>query len=86
MNISADPDSRAGGYFEGFSEGVIDVGAAQIFTRTAGDGPAVLLVHGHPRTSGTWHRVTPLLLAAGCLAGELVLPRLDPVLLGLPAC
>lgn len=53
------------GYFEGFTERNIDVGEARIFTRSAGEGPAVLLVHGHPRTSGTWHRVAPQLVAAG---------------------
>ncbi len=53
------------GYFEGFTERLIDVGEARIFTRSAGEGPAVLLVHGHPRTSGTWHRVAPQLVAAG---------------------
>ena len=27
--------------------------------------PVVLLLHGHPRTSATWHRVAPLLVEAG---------------------
>lgn len=29
--------------------------------RSGGDGPPVLLLHGHPRTHLTWHRVAPLL-------------------------
>lgn len=29
------------------------------------DQAAVVLLHGHPRTSATWHRVAPLLAAAG---------------------
>jgi haloacetate dehalogenase len=29
--------------------------------RHGGSGPAVLLLHGHPRTHTTWHRVAPLL-------------------------
>ncbi|WP_407656070.1 alpha/beta fold hydrolase [Lentzea waywayandensis] len=29
--------------------------------RTGGAGPPVLLLHGHPRTHTTWHRVAPLL-------------------------
>ena len=31
---------------------------------TAAAGPPVLLLHGHPRTHTTWHRVAPLLAAA----------------------
>lgn len=30
-----------------------------------GAGPAVVLLHGHPRTLMTWHRVAPLLAEAG---------------------
>jgi len=33
--------------------------------RHGGDGPPVVLLHGHPRTHTTWHRVAPLLIAAG---------------------
>ncbi|WP_425544127.1 alpha/beta fold hydrolase [Actinocorallia libanotica] len=33
--------------------------------RHGGDGPPVLLLHGHPRTSATWHRVAPLLVERG---------------------
>ena len=31
----------------------------------AGDGPPVLLLHGHPQTHATWHAVAPRLVAAG---------------------
>ncbi|MEE1938930.1 alpha/beta hydrolase [Streptomyces sp. TRM 70361] len=31
--------------------------------RHGGSGPPVLLLHGHPRTHATWHRVAPLLAA-----------------------
>jgi haloacetate dehalogenase len=51
--------------FEGFASGFVDTGDASIFTRHGGDGPAVLLLHGHPRTSATWHRVAPRLVARG---------------------
>ncbi|GEK81437.1 alpha/beta fold hydrolase [Agrococcus baldri] len=51
--------------FEGFEERLVDVGDARIFARSAGDGPPVLLLHGHPRTSATWHRVAPRLVDAG---------------------
>jgi haloacetate dehalogenase len=33
--------------------------------RHGGTGPAVVLLHGHPRTHTTWYRVAPLLVAAG---------------------
>lgn len=47
--------------FEGFRERFVDVGEAQLRVRTGGDGPPVLLLHGHPRTHVTWSRVAPLL-------------------------
>ncbi|MDQ2739907.1 MAG: alpha/beta hydrolase [Actinomycetota bacterium] len=53
------------GYFDGFAEQRIDTGDAQIFARSAGNGPAVLLLHGHPRTSGTWHGVARQLVDSG---------------------
>ncbi len=43
----------------------VDVGEAELLVRHGGAGPAVVLLHGHPRTSATWHRVAPLLVAAG---------------------
>jgi len=54
-----------GTVFEDFIEETIDVGEAQIFTRHGGEGPPVLLLHGHPRTSATWHLVAPRLVSAG---------------------
>jgi len=51
--------------FEGFASTFVDTGDASIFTRYGGDGPAVLLLHGHPRTSATWHRVAPILVDRG---------------------
>ena len=51
--------------FDGFTEGMVDAGDLQLFVRSAGKGPAVLLLHGHPRTSATWHRVAPALLHRG---------------------
>jgi haloacetate dehalogenase len=47
--------------FEGFAEDDIDTGEARLHVRHGGRGPAVLLLHGHPRTHGTWHKVAPLL-------------------------
>jgi haloacetate dehalogenase len=51
--------------FDNFVEGMVEADGLQLFVRHAGTGPAVLLLHGHPRTSATWHRVAPQLLARG---------------------
>ncbi|MEU6443721.1 alpha/beta hydrolase [Streptomyces sp. NPDC047046] len=51
--------------FEGFTQSTVSTGEAEIFVRHGGEGPPVLLLHGHPRTSATWHRVAPLLVAHG---------------------
>ncbi|GAA4689725.1 alpha/beta hydrolase [Nocardioides nanhaiensis] len=37
----------------------------ELRVRVGGEGPAVVLLHGHPRTHTTWHRVAPLLADAG---------------------
>jgi haloacetate dehalogenase len=47
--------------FEGFELEWIDVGEAVLRVRHGGSGPPLLLLHGHPRTHVTWHRVAPLL-------------------------
>ena len=47
--------------FTGFRLERIDVGEAVLRVRHGGDGPPVVLLHGHPRTHATWHRVAPLL-------------------------
>lgn len=51
--------------FQGFTLAVPEVGEVRLRVRYGGTGPAVLLLHGHPRTHATWHRVAPLLAAAG---------------------
>ena len=51
--------------FEGFADEQIRVGEVTLCVRHAGEGPAVLLIHGHPRTGATWHRVAPGLVEAG---------------------
>jgi haloacetate dehalogenase len=51
--------------FEGFNEWDIPAGGVSIHGRDAGVGPAVVLLHGHPRTHMTWNRVAPKLVAAG---------------------
>ena len=51
--------------FEGFADEMVDLGDVRLRVRLAGDGPPILLIHGHPRTSATWHGVAPQLIAAG---------------------
>jgi haloacetate dehalogenase len=49
--------------FHGFMQERVDVGEVRLRVRHGGDGPAVVLLHGHPRTHTTWHRVAPRLAA-----------------------
>lgn len=52
--------------FPGFS--LQDVSVAEgvdLRVRVDGEGPAVVLLHGHPRTHTTWYAVAPQLAAAG---------------------
>jgi haloacetate dehalogenase len=49
--------------FDGFALERIDVGQATLRVRHGGAGSPVLLLHGHPRTHATWHKVAPLLAA-----------------------
>ena len=53
--------------FEGFTEAVVDGAGLPVLVRhrLVPGRPVVLLLHGHPRTSATWHRVAPLLIDAG---------------------
>ncbi len=51
--------------FEGFEVNRFEVEDASIFVRHGGEGPPVVLLHGHPRTSATWHWVAPLLVRRG---------------------
>ena len=47
--------------FEGFRRADADVTIGKIRYVTAGSGPPVLLLHGHPQTHAMWHKVAPLL-------------------------
>ncbi|WP_285115020.1 alpha/beta hydrolase [Leifsonia sp. fls2-241-R2A-40a] len=51
--------------FEGFAHADVDVGEATIHVRHGGKGPPLVLLHGHPRTGATWHRVAPVLAEQG---------------------
>ncbi|WP_425554516.1 alpha/beta fold hydrolase [Kribbella sancticallisti] len=51
--------------FEGFTLDRIDVGEVGLRVRYGGSGPAVVLLHGHPRTHTTWYQVAPALAESG---------------------
>jgi haloacetate dehalogenase len=51
--------------FEGFTDGRVNVAEVELRVRYAGRGRPVLLIHGHPRTGATWHRVAPELVNLG---------------------
>jgi haloacetate dehalogenase len=54
------------GFFDGFEERHLRLATGEsVRFRLGGEGPPVVLLHGHPRTHTTWHRVAPLLAAAG---------------------
>jgi haloacetate dehalogenase len=53
--------SRGFPVFEGFALEYVDVGEVTLRVRHGGHGPPVVLLHGHPRTHATWHRVAPQL-------------------------
>lgn len=48
-------------FFEGFTLEHLDVGEVTLRVRHGGEGPPLVLLHGHPRTHATWHRVAALL-------------------------
>jgi haloacetate dehalogenase len=47
--------------FQGFQLELVDVGEVTLRVRHGGAGSPVVLLHGHPRTHVTWHKVAPLL-------------------------
>ena len=48
--------------FPGFSRHLVDVGGdVRIAAVVGGNGPPLLLLHGHPQTHAIWHRVAPAL-------------------------
>jgi haloacetate dehalogenase len=47
--------------FDGFTLDHVEVGEVTVRVRHGGDGPPVVLLHGHPRTHATWCQVAPRL-------------------------
>jgi haloacetate dehalogenase len=58
--------------FPGFAERRVRTEGAEIFLRTGGSGPALLLLHGYPQTHVCWHKVAAEL----CRRFTLVIPDL----------
>ena len=58
--------------YPGFATRRVRTDSAEIFLRTAGTGPPLLLLHGYPMTHVTWHKIAPE-LARHC---TLVIPDL----------
>jgi haloacetate dehalogenase len=47
--------------FPGFKQTFIKTSGATLNTLVGGNGPPLLLIHGHPETHVTWHKVVPQL-------------------------
>lgn len=47
--------------FDGFELSQVEWSEATLRVRLGGNGPTVLLLHGHRRTHTTWFRAAPLL-------------------------
>ncbi len=47
--------------FPGFALEHVRLTDVELRVRHGGQGPPILLLHGHPRTHTTWHRVAPIL-------------------------
>ena len=45
--------------FPGFESKTVTGDGADIFCRTGGEGPPLLLLHGYLQCHATWHRVAP---------------------------
>ena len=51
-----------GTLLNGFQVQVVERSGVRLHTRSAGDGPPLLLMHGHPHAMAMWHKVAPHLL------------------------
>ena len=55
----------ASAFLDGFDVQTVQLPDTHINYATAGSGPAVLLLHGHPQTHVVWRKIAPALVAAG---------------------
>jgi haloacetate dehalogenase len=46
-------------FFPGFTKRDIDADGVRIHLEMGGSGPPLLLLHGHPQTHVTWHKIAP---------------------------
>ncbi|MBB2897529.1 alpha/beta fold hydrolase [Pseudomonas sp. AS2.8] len=49
------------GLFAGFAQRRLNIDGVELNCRVGGQGPALLLLHGHPQTHVMWHKVAPRL-------------------------
>ena len=49
--------------FDGFEIRTLERDGVRLHTRSGGEGPPLLLLHGHPQTMAMWHKVLPALAA-----------------------
>ncbi|MFG1478708.1 alpha/beta hydrolase [Xanthobacter sp. V4C-4] len=54
-------DTGIGKLLPGFQRRRVRTSGAEISLAVAGDGPPLLLLHGHPQTLACWHKVAPAL-------------------------
>jgi len=47
--------------FPGFDSMTVETNGEQIYCRTGGSGPALLLLHGYPQSHICWHKIAPRL-------------------------
>lgn len=56
---------KASKFLHGFTVDKIALPGVEINYASAGNGPAILLLHGHPQTHIVWRKVAPLIVKAG---------------------
>jgi haloacetate dehalogenase len=59
LKLMSQPDEAV--VFDTFPHQFVTVSTGNILVRRAGNGPAVLLLHGFPETSVAWRKITPIL-------------------------
>jgi haloacetate dehalogenase len=55
------PSAAMAHLFPGFEHGIAHVNGVSIPYVKGGQGPALLLLHGHPQTRAIWHKIAPIL-------------------------